>query len=131
MIGADVGCGAFAFDMLFARRECEDVGALPAIINGLADESPRHLVDVLLARREKADAWSAKPKRNPQRLPVTDDDIRAHIARRLEHRERSRIRNDANQRALRMCVFDKFCVIVYASEEIGILEDEETGIVGD
>src|SRR5262245_54548810 len=68
LIGANIGRGAFTFDVLFARCEREDVGALAFIINSFSDETPRHLVDILLARREKADAWSAIPKRDAQWL---------------------------------------------------------------
>src|SRR5258706_9595501 len=86
LIGANITGGAFTFDMLFARSEGEDVGTLPTIINRFADETPRHLVDEILARREKADAWSAIPHRDAQRLTIAHNNIRAHRAGSLEHR---------------------------------------------
>src|SRR5258706_11356324 len=128
LIGANIAGGAFTFDMLFARCEREDVGTLPAIINRFANETPCHLVDEILARREKADAGSAIPHWDAQRLTIAHDDIRTHRARSLEHRQRSGICDDANQRALCMNSVDEFGVIVNASEEIRILDDNEASV---
>src|SRR5258706_11462914 len=80
LIGANIAGGAFTLDMLFARSKGEDVGTLPTIVNRFANETPRHLVDEILTRREKADTWSAIPHRDTQRLPVTHDNIRSHRA---------------------------------------------------
>src|SRR5262245_23513542 len=87
LIGADVGRGTFTLDVLFTRCEREDIGALTFVIDRFADETPRHLVDVLLARREKANAWSAIPHRDAQRLPVAYNDVCAHRAGSLEEGE--------------------------------------------
>ena len=46
LIAANVGCGAFAFDVLFARGQGQHVRALSAIVNGFADQTSRHFVDV-------------------------------------------------------------------------------------
>ena len=45
LIGANVGRGAFAFDMLLAGGQGEDVGTLALIIDRFADQTSRHLVD--------------------------------------------------------------------------------------
>ena len=54
LVGADVGCGTFAFDVLFAGGQSQDIGALAAVIDRLADQAAGHLVDILLAGGEKA-----------------------------------------------------------------------------
>src|ERR1044071_8936494 len=84
LVRADVGSGPFAFDVLFAGGEGQDLGALPFIINSFADETSCHFMDVLLARREEADAGSAIPHGNPQRLTVAHDNIGTHRARGFE-----------------------------------------------
>ena len=45
LIGADVGRGALAFDVLFARGERQHVGALAAVVHGFTDQPAGHLVD--------------------------------------------------------------------------------------
>ena len=100
LIGANVGRGAFAFDVLFAGGERQHVGALSAIVNGLADQASSHLVDVGFLGGEEAEVGSAKPQRNAERLSFADDNVRAHFAGSLEHGQRSGICDDADERAL-------------------------------
>ncbi len=100
LIGADVGCGAFAFDVLFAGGEGQHVGALSAIVNGFTDETSSHFVDVGFLGGEEAEVGSAKPERNAKRLRFADDDVRAHLGGSLEHDQRGGIGNDANESAL-------------------------------
>ena len=129
LVGADVGSGALAFDVLLAGGQRQHVGALAAVVHGLADETSRHFVNVGFLRGEEAERRAAVPHRESQRLAFADHDVRAHFAGRLEHGQRGRVGDHADQRALAVRGFDQFGVIVDAPEEIGILDDDETGVV--
>ena len=83
----------------------------------------------IFSRREKADAWSTVPHRDAQRLPIADDNVRAHRAGSLEHRQCCGICNNANERAFCMDIVNEFGVIVDTPEEIGILHDDDTSVV--
>ena len=64
LVGADVGGGALALDVLFAGGQGQHVGALAAVVHRLADQASGHLVDVLLAGGEEAQVWAAVGERD-------------------------------------------------------------------
>ena len=107
LVGADVGGGAFALDVLFAGGQGQHVGALAAVIDGLADQAAGHLVDVLLAGGEEAQVGPAKRQRDAQRLAFADHDIGAHLAGGLEQAQGGGVGDHADQGALGVGGFDQ------------------------
>ena len=99
------------FDVAFSRRICcsrvERVRTkprLPSGVDGFAGKPPRHLPNVLLAAGEQADIRAAELQPDADRLAFADDDVRAHLAGRLDQAKRNRLRHDRNQqRAGRVC----------------------------
>ncbi len=85
-------------------------------------------MDVAFARREKADAGSTEPHGDAQGLAIAHHNISAHRARCLIHCQCGRVGNYTHQCAFRVRGVDQFCVIEDATEEIRILDDEETRI---
>ena len=59
LVGADVGGGFFAADVLFARGEGETEGAVPGSVGGFSDETARELANVFFARGDDADIRTA------------------------------------------------------------------------
>ncbi len=84
LVGADVGGGFLAFDVLFAGGEGQHVAALSARVDRFSYQAASHFVDVLLASGEEAKRGAAIPHRDAERLAFAHDDIGAHRARRFE-----------------------------------------------
>jgi hypothetical protein len=88
---ADVRRRLFPADVLFARLQRHAVRAVAVRVDRHADDPPRRLAGVLLARGEERRVRAAVPHRHPEPLRVADDDVRAHLARGREERERQQI----------------------------------------
>src|SRR4051812_49313212 len=79
-IGADVARRLLAADMLLTGGEGQYPAAPPLGIDGLADETARHLPHELLARGKQPDMRSAEVQRVAERLSLGRDDVGAHLA---------------------------------------------------
>ena len=84
MVGADVGGGALAPDMLLAGRQRQAERAPPVAVAGLAHQSSRHLTHVRRPCRQKSYTGTAVLERQAEALAFADRDIDAAIARRLQ-----------------------------------------------
>ena len=96
-VGADVGGRLLAADVLLAGRERQHEAAPALGVDGLAAQPARHLAHELLARREQADIGAAEVQRVADRLALADDDVGAHLARRLQQAERHRLGDHHDQ----------------------------------
>ena len=128
LVGADVGGGALALDVLLAGGQGQDEGALAAAVHRLADQASGHLVDVLLAGSEEAQVGASVGKGYTERLTLADNHVRAHLAGGFEERQCSRVGGHADQRALGVCCLDEWGVIIDAAKEIRILHDGQRRI---
>ena len=79
-IGADIAGRFFPADVLFARRKRQHVAPPPGLVNGLTDQSARHLAQVFLTHRQQANRRATEVERVAKRLPLAGDDIGAHGA---------------------------------------------------
>ncbi len=131
LVGANVGSGAFALDVLFAGGQRQHIGTLAAVIHCLTDQAASHLVDILLAGGEKTQVRSAERKRDSQRLALASNNIRTHLAGCFKQAQGDRVGNHADQGALRVGCFDQCCEIIDAPEEIRVLDDDQGGVVVD
>ena len=82
-VGADVRGRLLAADMLLAGGQGQHEAALAFGVDGLAGEPARHLADELLLAGEQADIGPAEIQADADRLALADDDVGAHLARRL------------------------------------------------
>src|SRR5579859_6476250 len=97
MIGADVGGRAFAANVLLAGRKRQAKRPSAFTIDGLADQTARHLAHVGETAGEKTKARAAELQRHPETLSFTDGDIDAECARRFEDAERQRFCRDGDR----------------------------------
>src|SRR5437667_9394923 len=77
-----------AADMLFARLQRESIGWPTFGIVGNSDKSARHVPFILIARRKIGCMRSAETERNAKGLRISDCNVRAEFARRLEQWKR-------------------------------------------
>src|SRR5438874_8727714 len=75
LIGADIGGGLFAADMLLAGGESQNKAAAAFGIAGLTGETTGHLPDELVARGDYSDKRSAVTWRQAKTPPFQGDDI--------------------------------------------------------
>src|SRR3990172_3626940 len=115
--------------MLFAGGERQDIPSLAARVDSFTDKTARHFMNIRFLRGEESEIRSTVPEWNSKGLRFTYDNIRTHFAASLDHEQRGGVCDNAGQRAFCMCVFDEFCVIIDSAEEIGILHDDQHGVV--
>ena len=83
---------------------------------------------MLLAAGEQADIGSAELQADADALALADDDVGAHLARRLDQAERDRLGDDRDQqRACRMRGLGDRREVGDAAEDVGILDDDRAG----
>ena len=80
LVGADVGGGLLAADVLFAGLEGEHPAAVAAAVGRLADDAPGHLAEVGLAAGHDAQVGAAVGQGVAQRLAFGHDDVGAIVA---------------------------------------------------
>ena len=118
--------------MLLARRKRQHEAALALGIDGLAGEAAGHLPDMLLAAGEQADIGPAELQPDADRLAFADDDVGAHLARRLDQPQRDRLGDDRDQqRAGGMRRLGDRRQVGDAAEDVGILDDDRAGLAVD
>ena len=74
-----------------------------------------------IARRKKRRVRSAEAERHAEALRVADGDVRAEFSRRLQQRQRQKIRGDDDQRAGVVRLLNEFSVIENRAVGGGIL----------
>src|SRR5207247_667821 len=76
LIGADVGGGTLAANVLLARGEGQHVAAAAVRVDRLADQTARHAAHEALARGEEPDARAAVAHGEPEALPPGHRNVR-------------------------------------------------------
>ncbi len=94
LVGADVGSGFFAADVLLAGDQSQHETTLALSVHRLAHQTTGHLVLELILAGEVAQVWPAKADHIAQWLPLTDDDVRSVVARRGKQSQRNGIGTD-------------------------------------
>ena len=87
LVGADVGRGLLAADVLLAGLEREDEGALAAVVLGLADDASGDLADQLLRAAHVAGVGTTKGHRQTEALDIAHGDVGSPLARGLHQGE--------------------------------------------
>src|SRR5262249_43884016 len=86
LIGADVGCGFLAADVLLTRCECQDEAALAFRVDSLPREAARHLANKFFARSNNSGEGSAEAWCQAETLRFHSDDV--GFRRSFDHAER-------------------------------------------
>src|SRR6266446_3981651 len=96
-ISADVAGRPLAANVLLAGRQRQHPAAPTVGVDGLADETSRHLADELVAAGEEAEIGAAEIERVAKRLAFNRDDVRPHLARRANRAERQDLGHDDDE----------------------------------
>jgi hypothetical protein len=99
---ADIRRGLLAADVLLAGLESEAQRRVAVGIDREADEAARQRALEPAADAHVGGVRAAEADRDAEALRRADDDIRPHLARRLEQHEREQVGRGAEQRALCM-----------------------------
>ena len=129
LVGADVGGGFLAADVLLAGGQGQHVGALAAVIDRLAHQAAGHLAHIFFAGGKDTQVGTAKGQRDAQRLAFAGDDIGAKLAGGFEQAQGDRVDRDREQRAGLVRSFCQGGVVIDAPEEIGVLDDHQGGVL--
>src|SRR5215472_6013571 len=128
-IRADIARRPFAPDVLLARRQGQNPAAPPLRVDGLPDETPRHLAQEPLTGGEQSDVRSTKVEGVTERLAFRSDDVGAHFTRRANSAERQDLGdNDDEQGAGLVADPCELGVIADFAKEIGVLNDDAGSI---
>ena len=132
LVGADVGGGPLAADVLLASRQGQDKAPPPLGVHRLADQSPRHLAHVFLPTGEEAKIRPAEIEGIAQRLPLAHHDVGPVFARRREQAQGDGISVDDQQRSRRVYRLGQLLQLAgfrQLAEEVWILNDHAGGVV--
>src|SRR5690242_15446911 len=125
-IGADIGGGFFAADVLLASSEREAESAAAFGVKGFSGEPARHLAHEFFTRRDDANERPAVARRNAKTLRFERDDV--CVLRRLHNSERNGLRDAINkQRSGGVGAFCKWRELFKHSEEIRRLHHDRGG----
>ena len=130
LVRRDVGRRLLAADVLFAGLQRQYIGAFAVQVGRLADDSPGHPPDELVARGEEAVVRPAEARVVAGALALADRDRAAVGSGRLEDAERHRV--DVRDRE-RAGVVRRRCEVrrgLEHAEEVRLLEDHGSGVLG-
>ena len=99
---ADVGGRLLAADVLLARLQREPQRRIAVGVDRDADEAARQRALEPGAHAHVGGVRAAEADRDAEALRRADDDVGAHLARRLEQHEREQVGGDAGERARRV-----------------------------
>ena len=121
--GADVRRRLFAANVLLAGLQRQPVGLVAARIDGDADQASGHRALVGVLDRHVGRVRTAVADRNAEALHRADGNVRAHLAGRLEQRQRQRIGGNNGNRLVRVQRRDHVGEIMHMAVCARILED--------
>ena len=75
LVGADVGCGSFPADVLFAGRQGQNESPASFLVDSHSHKPSGQLPHILFARCKKTNVWAAETHRYAQRLRFAGDDV--------------------------------------------------------
>ena len=131
LVGADVGSGPLATDVLFPRLQGEDIAGAPLGIGGATHQTAGHLAYVLLLAAEQTQVWPAEGRRDADGLSFSRDDVRPELARWAQHPHGQRVGGHHEERPVVVGGGGQTGQIVQFSVEIGILGHDAGGRFGD
>ena len=123
LVGADVGGGLVAADVLLPGAQRHHERAAPFDVRGLAHEPPGDLADELRAAGQQAQVGPAELGRDAERLPLARGDVRAVVGGRRQHRQRGRLHHGHEERAGSMRQLPCGGHGLQQSEGIGLSQD--------
>ena len=130
LIGADIGSGFLAADVLLAGRQRQTKRAIAAGVLGFADQASRDLANEFFFAGDDAGEWSAVAGRDGEGLQFAGDDI--GVARRLQQSQRNGFgENEDQQRAVAVRDRGGLLDVFDDAEEVGRLNDDGRGLVVD
>src|SRR5580698_6363883 len=98
-VGANVGGGLLAADVLFARSQGEDESTITGGVCGLSGEAAWHLAHEFLARGDYADVRAAVTRWNAEGLAFHGNDVR--FCGRANNAERNRFGDRGDEQSAR------------------------------
>ena len=128
--GADVAGRLFAADVLLARLQSQAIRLVAMRIHRHADQASRQRALVGIATGHERRVRAAEAERHAETLRVADDDVRAHLARRLEQGQREQIGGKNRERALGVDFRDFLAPIHQPAARGRILDQHRKVIVG-
>ena len=118
--------------MLFARGQRQHETALALGIHSLTAQATGHLANKLFLARKQPDIRSAELKADAKRLPLTHNNVRAHVTGCLDCTQCDRFRNHSNQqRAMFMRLGRNRRHIFDAAKNIRILHNNAARLAVD
>ncbi|CUK20922.1 hypothetical protein RUE5091_04573 [Ruegeria denitrificans] len=121
--GTDVRVGFLAADMLFAGLQRQAVCLVATAVDADTDDPARHRALQLVGGRHIGGVRAAIAHRNAKALGRTDGDIRAHLAGRLQQRQRQDVGGDDSNCLMLMQRRDLFGEVTHVTMGARILED--------
>jgi hypothetical protein len=122
--GADIGCRLFPPYVLLAGLQRQPHRRLAERIQRNADQPAWHRSLKSVTRREEARMWAAKTHGNPEALRRSHNDIRAHLARGSQQRQRQWIGRDDCHRTGFMRGVNFLRQIAQGAGRAGILQQQ-------
>ena len=122
LIRTDVRGRAMSPNVLLARRKCECVSQFSVFIDGLPDDSPRHLAKVFPPTSIEAVDRTSSGRPDAEGLTLTNYDISAPITRRLNDSERNCIDADNQCSTLTDDLLEAQQTLIQFSESIRLLD---------
>src|SRR5215217_1243819 len=130
LVGADVGVGPGAPDVLLAAAQGEDVGELAVLVYGLPRDAPGELADVFLLRRHVAGVRAAEHKRHPERLGLPNRHVGPQVTRRFEDGERDRVAHSDRERLHAVRRLRRRLYVFQDAGKVRALHEDPGDIVG-
>ena len=127
LVRADVARRLLTADVLLARLERVHEAASTARVLCLADDPAGHLTNQRLARSEDPEMRAAERHGNAERLSLSDRDVGAEPAGRLEQRARVGLRYLDAQAARGVGCLRDGPDVHECTERVGMLDDETGG----
>lgn len=121
LVGADVGRGLGAADVLLAGLQGEHIAGAAFQIRGAAHDTAGELADMLLAAGHDAQIGAAEAQGLAQALAFGHGDVGAHLAGSLEHGLHDRIDGDDAQSLAGAGMGEKLAEVGHGAEEVGVL----------
>ncbi len=130
LVGADVGGGLFAADVLLAGGEGEDEAALAGDVLGLADEAAGHLAEELFLAGDDAAVGAAEGEGDAEGLGFERDDV--GLDGGLDDAERDGFGDrDDEEGAFGVGDVGDGGDVFYGSKEVRGLDEDAGGVGGD
>ena len=124
-IGADVGHGLFAADVLLAGGQGEHEGALARVVHRIAHQTARQVARMKLLRVAMSEVGAAERLGQAEALAFAADDVRALAARAGEEAVGHRLGEAGNEQPLAgVDPFRLFGEALDDAEDVGRLYDE-------